>query len=220
MDLSDIEANYERDLGFAKDEFLKDLNDKISLNDAEKQYREKLKSAKEQYYSSISRNLKKQKISVKTPNEFFGKKQKIKPFNVKEGGYNLTFLQRLKVRFHLKFFHLSFKFRNFRRKHTPDFISYPYIKFKMDTKRAFVSIKDSLEKFIGSGEELFKSQAGLLKNFLANTYKKAREYIKKVWQKLMEKVGRKSKGEKGGGNKVEGEEKEEKKSENEKEGNG
>ncbi len=193
MELDEIEETYSKSVEEAGKEFVKGIQEKKETKELEKKYKEKLKEAREQYYKDITKKLKEKPKQKKKKKK---KSNEIKPLQVVQGGYNLTAWQRLKLNTKLRFFKLRFRVHNARKKATPLWGSYAFLKLKLKITRAFKTIKQFIARTlhaIGSG---LKKGGIAIKKGSIKVGKKIATLLKKVMTGMLSIFKKKKKEEK------------------------
>ncbi len=171
MDFEEIEDVYKKELDNAEKGFLEERNSKKSKNDAENNYKEKLKKAREKYYSSVGDLIEKQKKQkIKTPKK---KRERVEHFISEEGRYEISIYQRLKLKSNLFLFKFRIYLKNKKRAMTPYFLSILFIKSKIKIKSIFGKINDT---------------TATLKEKIKNLAEISKEGIKERLKKLYEKI--------------------------------
>jgi hypothetical protein len=160
MDLEKIEEIYRKDLETSEQEFSDGVKKNLDLKVIEADYIKKVELARKKYYSSMAEFIKQEKILISKKKKKKKTEEKLEELNVKPGKFELSFWERLKLNWSHGSFKFKFQIRNFRRSHTPYFLSYGYLKAKIKTKR----ILFVLNEFLASLSDAFKNNFILVFN--------------------------------------------------------
>ncbi|MFH1290669.1 MAG: hypothetical protein ABIH92_04645 [Nanoarchaeota archaeon] len=199
MNLEEIEETYKKELEKIEKEFLQGIKDKKDTGEVEKDYLKKIKVVRERYYKEVTVFLEKQKKALKNIKKKKVKKEKVGRFKVEPGDFELSWWQKKKFSWGLRWFKVGFKTHNFRRDHTPNFVSYNWIIFRITMKKIFTKVRNAVAGFF---EMLFTAIAGgyvSSKNLLKKVSKKVVELPGRIIGRLMKKKGGEEKKEGEGG---------------------
>lgn len=205
--LADIENIYKKEVEKLDKEFINNIkgqNDKKKILKLENDYKEDLLKIKARYEKSYNNFLKKHKSNLfeseKEKKE--KKKGKKKKFIIEKISLKLTRWERFKISWAGFKFRFKIKFKNFKRKITPLFITRFLIRFKFKRKRFYYVVKQTIIKTF---EKLKESTISLLKklkklsiktyNYIIKISKKVLMWIKKILSKFSKKKDEKKGGE-------------------------
>ncbi len=185
-DAEEIENFYEKAIEGADKEFLEKTKISKDKKQTEKEYKEKIKSIRDQYGKKYQKYIKFQKNKKeKKPKP---KKEKHKLFKVKGLNLQETKREKLKKRYSLFKFRLHIKRKNFMRKITPRFLIILGLQSKYSIKRAISATRDAIDSLIKSIKEKSISAGKKTKETSKKVYGKIVKFFSSISKKIRNKI--------------------------------
>jgi len=201
MDLEEIEDNYRKEIQKADDEFLQGMKDKRPFKEIEEEYKNKLKMSKMNYSNLVKEAIKNNKLS-KSNFKKSSKKEKIKPFKVESGRFDIGFIKKISLKLDFFIFKCKFKVRNVLREKTPYIISYNYIKSKIILNKRLSESKEFVNDTLNYIKTEFLRSLSGIKEGIKNISKKLSNFLQSILNKFTKKkIDEKSEGKKDFGKK-------------------
>ncbi|RMD66654.1 hypothetical protein D6817_03630, partial [Candidatus Pacearchaeota archaeon] len=164
MDLEEIEANYQRAIEKADENFLANLREGKSRKEAEQLYKKELAQARENYARELANFLKKTSFYQPKNNKTKGKEEKVKPLRVVPANLELSATERFKYKYELFKFRTRIKLKNFARSITPAWAVYYRIKLRLSIARAVKITKFILSEIARKIQTLLTRVAKFIKS--------------------------------------------------------
>lgn len=195
MDLEEIENAYAQEVESAGKIFIAGIKEKKDVKVLEKEYKKRLKFSRDAYYKAVQTELKKK---PKKQGKKKKKEEKTKALSIEKGEFELGRFARFKIKWHLAWFKCSFAFRNWRRRHTPAFLSFWYIKTKLTLKRWSARTSSAFERAGSKTKEFFVFITTSTSKGVKRVYTKLAALPEKIIEKLSKKKKKKDENVKGG----------------------
>jgi len=175
--MEDPEEFYKEEVEKADSEFLDNLKKGKGGKDLEKKYRERAKKIRAKYDRAIKDLISKQKSKSQKPSP---KEKKVKPFKVKDFSIELSWREKLAMRFDLFSFRAKIKIKDLLEKITPGFIIIWRIRTKKFFKRNYQTISKFSEKYFLKKKEQIFSFFKKIKDFFIRLYVNLKAIFAKI----------------------------------------
>lgn len=181
IEIEEIEELYSREKEEAK-EILTDENSKASHAQKEKEYKSKLKSAREKYYRLTENYL--AKLGSKRKAKQFPKRKKTKPYVAPTKTPQLSKKEKLKLSIDITRFRIKLKLRKIREALIAPWLLYLITLFKIKVHTISSAISRRKDFIISKLKETFRSSINFIAKIIDKLKQKSIKIISWIGQKL------------------------------------